>query len=98
MTQHISIDSAHLLSDLVKLAISNSILESHQEIQFKIDQEQVLLTGIVSSYYQKQLAQESVSRVIGSRQINNRLLVEPVRRTRDDKWIPANSHRKSNGL
>lgn len=98
MTQHISIDSAHQLNDLVKLAISNSILESHQEIQFEIDQEQVLLTGTVSSYYQKQLAQESVSRVIGIRQIHNRLLVVPKRQTRDEKWMLATNHLKSNGL
>jgi|GEM_PF-618226 len=80
MSQHITIDHAHQLSELVKHAISNSILIANQNVQYKIEQEQVVLTGIVNSYYDKQLAQESVSRVEGVRQVHNRLVVEPALR------------------
>ncbi|WP_339733220.1 BON domain-containing protein [uncultured Gimesia sp.] len=78
MSQHIAFDHGHQLSELVKHAISASSLIANQSVQYKIEQEQVFLTGIVSSYYEKQLAQESVSRVDGVRQVHNRLTVEPT--------------------
>jgi len=80
MSKHITIDHAHQLSQLVKHAISNSIMIASQNIQYEIEQEQVILTGIVNSYYEKQVAQESVSRVNGVGQVQNRLIVEPVQR------------------
>lgn len=98
MTQHISIDHAHQLNDLVKRAISSSILMSHQNIQFEIDQEQVILTGIVNSYYQKQLAQESVIRVQGIRQVHNRLHVASTQQIPDESWTSILVHSKPNRL
>ena len=80
MLQHITIDHAHQLSELVKHAISNSIMLANQKIQCKIEQEQVVLTGSVNSYYEKQVAQESVSRVNGVCQVDNQLTVEPAQR------------------
>lgn len=78
MSQNITIDHAHQLCELVKHAITNSILVAHQNVQFKIEQQQVVLTGNVNSYYEKQLAQESVGRVKGVRQVHNCLTVEPL--------------------
>ncbi|MFH1302727.1 MAG: BON domain-containing protein [Planctomycetota bacterium] len=78
MSQHIAIDHAHQLNELVKHAISTSIMIASQNVQYEIEQEQVFLTGIVNSYYEKQVAQESVSRVKGVRQVHNRLIVEPA--------------------
>lgn len=78
MSQNITIDHAHQLFELVKHAISDSILVANQNVQIKIEQEQVVLTGNVNSYYEKQLAQESVSRVKGVRQVQNCLIVEPL--------------------
>lgn len=80
MSKHITIDYAHQLSELVKHAISNSIMIANQNIQYKIEREQVILTGIVNSYYEKQVAQESVSRVDGVGQVQNQLTVEPVQK------------------
>jgi len=80
MSQQITIDHAHQLSELVKHAISDSIMIANQNVQYKIEQEQVILTGNVNSYYEKQVAQESVSRVKGIRQVDNQLVVEPVQR------------------
>lgn len=77
MSHHIAIDHAHQLSELVKHAISTSIMIANQNVQYEIEQEEVVLTGIVNSYYEKQVAQESVSRVKGVRQVHNRLTVEP---------------------
>tara|TARA_R110002095_G_scaffold212584_3_gene202016 strand:- start:55 stop:321 length:267 start_codon:yes stop_codon:yes gene_type:complete len=77
MSQHIAIDHAHQLNELVKHAISTSIMIANQNVQYEIEQEEVVLTGIVKSYYEKQVAQESVSRVKGVRQVHNRLIVEP---------------------
>ncbi|HLJ94679.1 MAG TPA: BON domain-containing protein [Gemmataceae bacterium] len=37
--------------------------------------EAVILTGSVSSYYLKQLAQETIMPVLGSRKLHNRVLV-----------------------
>lgn len=88
MSQHIAFDHAHQLSELVKHAISTSSLIANQNVQYKIEQEQVFLTGIVSSYYVKQLAQESVSRVDGVRQVHNRLTVEPTQNEAE----PLSSH------
>ncbi len=79
-SHHIAFDHAYQLSELVKHAISNSNLIANQNVQYKIEQEQVFLTGIVSSYYEKQLAQESVSRISGVRQVHNRLTVEPAQK------------------
>lgn len=81
MSQHIAFDHAHQLSELVKHAISTSSLVTNQNVQYKIEQEQVILSGIVNSYYAKQLAQESVSRVAGVRRVHNRLTVEPAQKT-----------------
>ncbi|MCA9006163.1 MAG: BON domain-containing protein [Planctomycetaceae bacterium] len=75
MSTHITIDSAHQLSELIKKAISSSELFANQSVQYHVEQEQVVLTGIVGSYYAKQLAQESVSRIQGVRQVHNRLTV-----------------------
>ncbi|WP_298865614.1 BON domain-containing protein [uncultured Gimesia sp.] len=80
MPQHITIDHAHQLNELVQRAISNSIRVSNQNVQYKIEQEQVILTGSVSSYYEKQVAQESVCRVKGVRQVHNQLIVEAAER------------------
>jgi len=78
MSQHISIDSAHRLHELVQNALSQSILVSRENVQYSIDQEQVFLTGVVNSYYEKQLAQESIGRIQGVRQIHNQLNVTPA--------------------
>ncbi|MFK7779389.1 MAG: BON domain-containing protein [Gimesia sp.] len=80
MSKHITIDHAHQFSELVKHAIFNSNMIANQNIQYTIEQEQVVLTGMVNSYYEKQVAQESVSRVKGVRQVQNLLIVEPVKR------------------
>ncbi|HAJ21485.1 MAG TPA: hypothetical protein DDZ90_04485 [Planctomycetaceae bacterium] len=80
MSPHITIDHAHQLSELIKQAISTSVLVAHKNVQYQIEQEQVVLTGIVNSYYAKQLAQESVSRIQGVRQVHNRLTVTPDQR------------------
>lgn len=77
MSPHITIDHAHQLSELIRQAISTSVLVANQNVQYQIEQEQVVLTGIVNSYYAKQLAQESVSRIQGVRQVHNRLTVMP---------------------
>lgn len=77
MSQHIAFDHAHKLNELVQHAISKTNLTTSQSVQYQIEQQQVVLTGRVSSYYEKQLAQETVSRVEGVRQVHNCLLVEP---------------------
>lgn len=88
MTQHISIDRAHQLNELISHAISQTSLASRQNVKYRVEQEQVYLTGIVSSYYEKQLAQESVSRIQGVRQVHNSLNVEPASRAALSVDIP----------
>jgi osmotically-inducible protein OsmY len=78
MSQLINIDGAHQLDELIRHAISQSSLAARQNVRYKVEQEQVFLTGIVNSYYEKQLAQESIGRIQGIRQVHNRLNVQPV--------------------
>lgn len=78
MSQLINIDGAHQLDELIRHAISQSSLAARQNVRYEVEQEQVFLTGIVNSYYEKQLAQESIGRIQGIRQVHNRLNVQPV--------------------
>ncbi|QDV19484.1 BON domain protein [Gimesia panareensis] len=88
MSHHFSIDRAHQLDELIRHAISQSSLVARQNVQYRIEQEQVFLTGIVNSYYEKQLAQESIGRIQGVRQVHNRLNVEPVQNQVETVEIP----------
>ncbi|MFQ5733594.1 MAG: BON domain-containing protein [Planctomycetaceae bacterium] len=45
------------------------------DVRAELQDDEVVLTGVVASYYQKQLAQESVRRVTGVSRVHNELQV-----------------------
>ena len=61
MSPHITIDRAHQLSELIKQAISTSVLVANQNVQYQIEQEQVVLTGIVNRWTSQHSVQTEVT-------------------------------------
>lgn len=47
-----------------------------RQIQFRLRNSTVTLTGVVESFYMKQLAQECIKKVIGNHRVANRLEVK----------------------
>lgn len=63
------------LKQQVGRAILHSPYFSGRRLRFETVDDQVILEGVVSTYFQKQMAQETVLRIDGIRQIENRIEV-----------------------
>ncbi len=63
------------LEQRIQLALSTSPYVSGKRVLCRADRGQVTLSGQVSSYFQKQMAQETVRRFDGVEQIENLLVV-----------------------
>lgn len=63
------------LQERIQLALSTSPYVSGKRVMCRADRGQVTLSGQVSSYFQKQMAQETVRRFDGVEQIENLLVV-----------------------
>ena len=63
------------LTDRLDQAITTSPHLNGRKLGFETDAGVVVLTGTVSTYFQKQMAQETVRRVDGVQMIDNRLEV-----------------------
>ncbi len=59
----------------VDMAIKSSPHLARHDLQCVVNEGRVVLTGVVGSYFQKQMAQEAVRRVDGVRRIENQLEV-----------------------
>ena len=68
-------DEPHDLRELVQSALARSFHFAGRGIRVEFDGEAVVLRGTVRSYYQKQVAQESVRSIEGVRRIRNELEV-----------------------
>lgn len=68
-------DQPHDLRELVQSALARSFHFAGRGIQVAIDGDTVVLRGTVRTYYQKQIAQESVRLVQGISRIRNELEV-----------------------
>ena len=68
------IDAPHALSDLVVHALRRSPYFSRQ-VHVEVAGTEVLLTGTVSSYFHKQMAQEALRPVVGVSRVINGLAV-----------------------
>ena len=64
-----------LLEDQVQLAIAGSPYLAKRKVRFETQDGRVVLRGVVSSYFQKQMAQEALRSVAGVREIDNLLEV-----------------------
>lgn len=63
------------LSAQVETAINSSPYFSGRKLRFEAHEGRVVLQGQVSTYFQKQMAQESVRRIEGVNEIDNQLEV-----------------------
>ena len=65
----------NLLDDRVSAALLRSPHYLGRSVRLEANEGQVVLHGVVESYYQKQVAQEIARRVDGVRRVDNRLEV-----------------------
>ena len=75
MSTKYQIHEAHDLHAHVHFVLSKNPFVGLRDVQFEIDQQDVILKGAVKTYYQKQMAQESLRGVQGIRAISNQLTV-----------------------
>ncbi len=66
------------LKDVVETALARSAVFAGRNLRFEVHEDGVVLRGIVRSYYQKQLAQESLRAISGVARITNELEVVSV--------------------
>jgi osmotically-inducible protein OsmY len=68
-------DDAHDLHFKVHFVLTHNPYLNGRRIDYEIDEADVTLKGVVRSYYQKQMAQESLRRINGIRRISNEIAV-----------------------
>ena len=61
-------------------ALRLSPLPDLRRLQLEENEFEVVITGVVSTYYLKQLAQEAVRPALGDRRLCNRVLVNPKKK------------------
>lgn len=74
MSQHF-VDTSHNLRDIVQSKLARSPHVAGRNLRAELIQGEVVLTGTVATYYQKQMAQESVRTIDGVMSIRNELEV-----------------------
>src|SRR5258708_21626605 len=68
----------HVLRDTVEAALARSTYLAGKNLRFEFHDDGIVLRGVVRSYYQKQLAQESLKSISGLRRIQNAIEVLSV--------------------
>lgn len=71
-------EGQHDLRNIVESALAKSSQLSGKSLRFEVHEDGVVLRGVVRSYYQKQLVQESLKSISGLRRIQNELEVVTV--------------------
>ena len=67
------LNAAHELKDLLHTALRNSSHFAGGNVRIEVADREIILSGIVRSYYQKQVVQESLRPLIGTARIQNNL-------------------------
>jgi hypothetical protein len=67
--------SASVLASPVEEALRHNAIPALRRLSIEENNDGVVITGAVSSYYLKQLAQEAVLPLVGQRQLHNRVSV-----------------------
>ncbi len=75
MAQKLIHDRPHDLRDLIQSALARNPSLTTRNVRFELHEEDVVLRGIVRTYYQKQLAQESLRSIDGINRVRNELEV-----------------------
>jgi osmotically-inducible protein OsmY len=65
----------HELRELIESALARSAYRSGRQLRFELCDEDVVLHGVVHSYYQKQLVQEALRAIEGVTRIRNEIEV-----------------------
>jgi hypothetical protein len=58
------------------LALHNSMIPALRKLRLEETNQAIIIYGVVSSYYQKQLAQETIKPVLDGRKLLNRVIVD----------------------
>ena len=66
------------LRGIVESALARGTYLSGKSLRFEVHEDGVVLRGVVRSYYQKQLAQESLKSISGLSRITNEIEVVTV--------------------
>lgn len=66
------------LLEMVELTLARSLCLAGRNLRFEVHEDGVVLRGTVRSYYQKQLAQESLKSISGLNRIHNEIEVISV--------------------
>lgn len=75
MSKFYLVHGAELLHQKIHFSLSNSPFIRGRDVTFAIDESEVVLSGQVRSYFQKQMAQESLRGIDGVGRIRNDLVV-----------------------
>jgi osmotically-inducible protein OsmY len=68
-------DNRNHLRSTVEAALARSTFLAGKSLRFEVHEDGVVLRGVVGSYYQKQLVQESLKSISGVRKIQNEIEV-----------------------
>lgn len=75
MDANIRLDSEHSLSQIIGKALNQNPELSSNQLAVSLNKKELVLTGNVANYYQKQLAQESIRSLAGELTIQNDIKV-----------------------
>ncbi len=75
MTNSIRIDNRHSLHEMVSVALKHVLPGLSGEVRWTFAKDHVCLSGVVSSYYEKQIAQEALLKMPELGDVTNELQV-----------------------
>ncbi len=75
MTNSIRIDNRHSLHEMVSVALKRVLPGLSGEVRWTFKKDRVCLSGVVSSYYEKQIAQEALLKMPELGDVTNDLKV-----------------------
>lgn len=78
MNEHIYQDSKHSLQELVHSTLARSPYLMGRNLHIAVDQDSIVLSGVVQTYYQKQMAQETIRQMSGVANVRNEIEVVSV--------------------
>ncbi|MBL4885342.1 MAG: BON domain-containing protein [Planctomycetaceae bacterium] len=76
MPQSFRIDNEHSIDEMVSRALTRVMHNVNDDIKWTVEHDRVCLTGVVSSYYEKQIAQEALLQMPELGTVLNHLQVE----------------------
>ena len=75
MSRRSSLDTSRQLRELIHSTLARSPHLAGKQLRIEMSEQGIVLKGVVRSYYQKQLAQETVRSIDGVERVQNELEV-----------------------